>query len=105
LGSAIEQQKRADNALTIWQSMLDHPLVGPELNTDMYLMVVNSMGRLLEENRRYAAAEEKLYASLLTDPSQSKVIHHWVHLRQKQCKWPAFAEIPNLSHGDMLKAS
>ena len=105
LGSAIEQQKRADNALTIWQSMLDHPLVGPELNTEMYLMVVNSMGRLLEENRRYAAAEEKLYASLLTDPSQSKVIHHWVHLRQKQCKWPAFAEIPNLSHGDMLKAS
>ena len=105
LGSVIEQQKRADNALTIWQSMLDHPLVSPTLNSDMYLMVVNSMGRLLEELRRFDAAEEKLHASLMADPTQSKVIHHWVHLRQKQCKWPAFADIPKLTHGDMLKAT
>ncbi len=105
LGSVIEQQKRADNALTIWQSMLDHPLVSPTLNSEMYLMVVNSMGRLLEELRRFDAAEEKLHASLMADPTQSKVIHHWVHLRQKQCKWPAFAEIPNLGYGDMIKAT
>lgn len=105
LGSALEQQGRADNALVIWQSMLDHPLVGPELNTDMYVMVLNSMGRLLEENRRYDEAEAKMHASLVTQPQQSKVIQHWVHLRQKQCKWPAYAEIPGLSYGEMLKAT
>ena len=31
LGAVIERQGRPDNALVIWQSMLDHPLVGPEL--------------------------------------------------------------------------
>lgn len=105
LGSAIERQGRPENALTIWQSMLDHPLVTPEVNKDMYLMVVNAMGRLLEEVRRYDEAEAKLYTSLLADPTQSKVIQHWVHLRQKQCKWPAYTEVPNLGLGDMLKAT
>ncbi len=105
LGSIIERQQRPDNALTIWQSMLDHPLVTPQLNRDLYLMVLNSMGRLAEENRQFAAAEAKLLASLEADPQQPKVIQHWVHLRQKQCEWPAYAEVPNLPVGDMLKAT
>lgn len=105
LGSVIERQHRPENALTIWQSMLDHPLVGPQQNKDLYLMVLNSMGRLMEEIRQFDEAEAKLFASLQADPAQPKVIQHWVHLRQKQCKWPALAEVPNLSHGDMLKAT
>ena len=105
LGSVIERQHRPENALTIWQSMLDHPLASPDLNRDLYLMVLNSMGRLLEETRQFEAAEAKLFASLQADPEQPKVIQHWVHLRQKQCKWPACAEVPGLSPGDMLKAT
>lgn len=105
LGSVIERQHRPDNALIIWQSMLDHPLVGPQQNKELYLMVVNSMGRLLEENRRYEAAEQHLLASLQADPAQPKVIQHWVHLRQKQCKWPVYTEVENLSYGEMLKAT
>ncbi len=68
-------------------------------------MVVNSMGRLLEETRKYDAAEQKLLTSLQADPTQSKVIQHWVHLRQKQCKWPVYTEVENLSYGEMLKAT
>lgn len=106
LGAVIERQQRAENALIIWQSMLDHPLVTPQQNKDLYLMVVNSMGRLLEETRQFEAAEAKLLTSLQADPVQPKVIQHWVHLRQKQCKWPVYVEdIPNFSYGDMLNAT
>lgn len=105
LGAVIERQKRPDQALAIWQSMLDHPLVGPEQNRDLYLMVLNSMGRLLEETRQLQAAEMKLRSSLETDPEQPKVIQHWVHLRQKQCEWPVYCPVDNLSYGQMLKAT
>jgi len=105
LGAVIERQKRPDQALAIWQSMLDHPLVGPEKNRDLYILVLNSMGRLLEETRQFQPAETKLLASLEIDPEQPKVIQHWVHLRQKQCEWPVYCPVDNLSYGKMLQAT
>lgn len=105
IGTVIERQGRAPQALAVWQSMLDHPLVGPQLNRDLYILVLNSMGRLQEENRNFHAAEEKLAASLSVDPDQPKVIQHWVHLRQKQCAWPVFCDFPGLSVGNMLRAT
>ena len=105
LGAVVERLGRKEHALTIWQSMLDHPLAGPGLNRDLYLLVVNGMGRLLEEMREFERAEEKLLASLQCDPDQPKVIQHWVHLRQKQCKWPVYAGLDQPGPGDLLKAT
>lgn len=105
LGSALERLGRKEHALTIWQSMLDHPLATPASDLALYLLVVNGMGRLLEEMRQFERAEAKLRASLEADPAQPKVIQHWVHLRQKQCKWPAYAEVDGLSRGQMLSAT
>ena len=76
LGAVIERLGRKDNALIIWQCMLDHPLATPDLNRDLYLLVVNGMGRLLEEMREFQRAEAKLLASLQCDPAQPKVIQH-----------------------------
>jgi predicted O-linked N-acetylglucosamine transferase (SPINDLY family) len=105
LGAVIERQGRPDNALIIWQSMLDHPLVGPEQSRELYIMVLNSMGRLMEEVRQLSNAEAKLLTSLQTDPQQPKVIQHWVHLRQKQCEWPVYTPLEGLPYGEMLKAT
>lgn len=101
-GALVERRGRKEHALTIWQSMLDHPLCTADKNRDMYLLTLNSMGRVYEELRQYDKAEAKLYQSLECDPKQEKVIHHWVHLRQKQCKWPTYPDLPFLSKGDML---
>jgi predicted O-linked N-acetylglucosamine transferase (SPINDLY family) len=103
LGAIIERLGRKENALVIWQCMLDHPLATPELNRDLYLLVVNGMGRLLEEMREFERAEAKLLASLQCDPAQPKVIQHWVHLRQKQCKWPVYPQLDAPSSGELLK--
>lgn len=105
LGATLERSGRQEHALTIWQSMLDQPLVTPERHKDLYLMTVNALGRLSEETRQFERAEAYLHASLVTDPEQPAVIQHWVHLRQKQCKWPALAPVPGVSPGTMLKGT
>lgn len=105
LGSVLERQQQPQEALAIWQSMLDKPLVSAQGSRELYLMVCNSMGRLLEETRQLQPAEAMLRTSLEVDPAQPKVIQHWVHLRQKQCEWPVYIPLNGLSYGDLVKAS
>ena len=93
LGASVERGGRKTHAITIWQSMLDHPLVTRTKEVDMYIMVLNAMGRIHEEMRLFEASEKFLLESLQTQPDQPKVIQHWVHLRQKQCKWPIYSDI------------
>jgi predicted O-linked N-acetylglucosamine transferase (SPINDLY family) len=103
LGSTIEGAGRKQNAITIWQSMLDHPLVGKHIDPEMYTMVLNAQGRIHEEIREFEKAEAYLLESLLTNPKQPNVIQHWVHLRQKQCKWPVYADVKGVDKGELLK--
>ena len=103
LGASVERAGRKPHAITIWQSMLDHPLVSPTKEVDMYVMVLNAMGRIHEEMRLFEASEKFLLESLQTQPDQPKVIQHWVHLRQKQCKWPIYSDIKGTDKGELLK--
>jgi predicted O-linked N-acetylglucosamine transferase (SPINDLY family) len=63
-------------------------------------------GRLLEVLGRFEEAERILYRVLLADPSQPDVVHHWVHLRQKTCLWPAIPQnMPGLPEAALLAGS
>jgi predicted O-linked N-acetylglucosamine transferase (SPINDLY family) len=42
---------------------------------------------------------------LALNPKQPGVIQHWVHIRQKACKWPVYKELPNISRNEMLMAT
>ena len=47
-----------------------------------------------------------LYRVLLTDPEQPDVLHHWLHIRQRMCRWPiASTDIPGLSAEDLIGKS
>lgn len=105
LGSTVENLGRKEKAILIWQSMLDHPLVGKDIDTEMYIMVLNAQGRIHEEIREFEKAEAYLFESLLINSQQPNVIQHWVHLRQKQCKWPIYSEIKGVDIGDMIKGT
>ncbi|HEX8540073.1 MAG TPA: tetratricopeptide repeat protein [Pseudomonas sp.] len=105
LGTLQERQRQPQDALATWQSMLDDKRVNAQDSRELYLMVCNNLGRLLEETRQLQAAEAILRTSLEVDPVQPKVIQHWVHLRQKQCVWPVYAPPEGLTQGDLLKAS
>ncbi|MEI7606592.1 MAG: glycosyl transferase family 1 [Rhodospirillaceae bacterium] len=91
LGLQIEGKGQIDDALGIW----DQALQPDEART----MLLNHKGRVKENLKQFKEAETLLFKSLLTNPDQPDVIHHWVYLRQKMCAWPVYGPpIPGLPH-------
>lgn len=87
-GTIIEQLGKSDEAIGIWSLCLDNPLIDHPINTDTKIKILNNIGRVQENLRRYNESEATLFKSLVADPNQGPVLHHWIHLRQKQCEWP-----------------
>jgi predicted O-linked N-acetylglucosamine transferase (SPINDLY family) len=81
LGLALEVTGQSAEALQVWQKALQA--------TEAQNLLLNHMGRLLEEKRQYPQAELALFKSLVANPDQSDVIQHYIGLRRKQCKWPS----------------
>ena len=94
-GLCHEELGDPEGALRIWGGALQDDAVRTTL--------LNHQGRLLEGLKRYDEAEQSFVASLLTDPHQSDVIHHWVGVRTKACFWPAFRALPRLSEEKLLE--
>jgi len=46
-----------------------------------------------------------LVQSLQISPKQPDALQHYVHLRQKQCKWPVLQAMPNISINALLSAT
>jgi predicted O-linked N-acetylglucosamine transferase (SPINDLY family) len=86
----------------MWNPVLAACNLTVEADRKHYLSAMNNMGRLLEIMKRYPEAEAMLARSLKTDPKQPSVITHWVHLRQKQCKWPVYDSSSGLSVNNMI---
>jgi len=88
LGSIMESTQRPEAAIAQWRLALDIEKVRLPANREHQLRFLNNIGRLKENMRDYDGAEAALHESLRLDLDQSAVLHHWIHLRQKQCKWP-----------------
>ena len=100
LGTVSEAEGDSAKALAIWDAVTAESGVAPDLR----VLALNNIGRLRETLRDYAAAEESLRQSLAINPQQHDVIHHFVHLRQKQCKWPVLQPLPGVSQSQMIRA-
>ena len=90
LGHALENQGQLDAALEQWRQVL--LALETELQPDpaLKLHALNNLGRALEIARRYDEAEAHMARSLQVNPDQPDVLQHYVHIRQKQCKWPVY---------------
>ncbi|MEY4591824.1 MAG: hypothetical protein RIR18_719 [Pseudomonadota bacterium] len=96
LGNVLERQNRTDEALRVYENSLQFVSTEGVESREFNCLVLNNLGRLLEIKKEYARAESYLKQSLTLDPTQKGAIQHWVHLRQKQCRWPvyeAFGEV------------
>jgi predicted O-linked N-acetylglucosamine transferase (SPINDLY family) len=102
LGTLLEQSNRSDEALSIWRAVLT--LVNPKVPAEsvFYVQALNNLGRLLEILKELPEAESMLSHSLKQDSKQLDVITHWVHLRQKLCKWPVYCKTIGASTKNML---
>lgn len=98
LANLHELNGNLDAALELWQEVaVDTAARGSSIR----LMALNNLGRALEKAKRYDEAEAFLRQSLTQDPTQSGVIQHLVHLRQKQCKWPIYDPSLPVSPGQL----
>ncbi|SFV13543.1 Predicted O-linked N-acetylglucosamine transferase, SPINDLY family [Pseudoduganella namucuonensis] len=106
LGTLLERLGRPDEALATWRDILTPAVLpAPDSNKPLYLQTLNNLGRLLEIRKQYPAAEDYLARSLMIDPEQPNVMTHWVHLRQKQCKWPVYAGLPHIPLAKMMEGT
>lgn len=105
LGVQAEKQGRFDDAMAQWKSALDIETLRQPEQKDTRKMFYNGLGRLYDKFYRYEEAEEMLRQSLALDPNQGDALYHWLHTRQKQCKWPIMCALPGISIADMWEAA
>lgn len=98
MGHVLERRGAHEEALDHWRR------VSADANAaqDLRVHAINNQGRLLETLRRYPEAEACLVQSLQWQPRQADVVQHYVHLRQKQCKWPAHQPVGEVTPNQLL---
>lgn len=107
LGANLERQNRIEEALTQWRGIVEK-YEYTQLSDDdkkIYILALNSLGRVLESERQFQESEKFLTQSLLLNPDQPKVISHWVHLRQKQCEWPVYKPVLGVTKKAMIEGT
>ena len=92
LGTVLEKLDLTAEAIAIWEKGKTLGLAAQNFDADTYIKLLNNLGRLSEILRNYEAAEAYLYESLKLDGTQDGPLQHWIHLRQKQCKWPVLTD-------------
>ena len=105
LGTLLEGQGKIEEALAEWRWVVDHVSPQDPNNKPLVVMALNQMGRVLEIHKRLDEASVVLTKSLALEPEQVDVLHHWVSLRQKQCVWPTYIPLPNVSRKFMQDAT
>jgi predicted O-linked N-acetylglucosamine transferase (SPINDLY family) len=105
LGLACEKAGQEKEALQHWGQLVNQHLLQVDHDPDMVVMALNHIGRVQENQKRYQLAENALTQSLQLKPDQPHVIQHWVHIRQKACRWPVYQPLAKVNTHDMLMAT
>jgi predicted O-linked N-acetylglucosamine transferase (SPINDLY family) len=105
LGTLMERRGLPDEALMQWRKILDLAPSHSKEDQEFLILALNNLGRLLEIRKQFSQAEAMLKASLAVDRDQPDAMSHWVHLRQKQCKWPIYEPFNGITVEDMQAAT
>ena len=105
LGLACEKAGQEKEALQHWGQLVNQHLLQDDHDPDMVVMALNHIGRVQENQKRYQLAENALTQSLQLKPDQAHVVQHWVHIRQKACRWPVAQPLAKVNTHDMLMAT
>ncbi|WP_404300660.1 tetratricopeptide repeat protein [Alicycliphilus denitrificans] len=97
LGLVYEQMGQSDSATAQWLHIASSAAADNPEERPVLLLALNNLGRHYEDQHRYAEAQAALTRSLLIEPNQPQVIHHWVFQRAKQCVWPVYQPLGGLT--------
>jgi len=99
LGHLCERRGDVEAALGHWREVHD---AAPPPTLEHRLHALNNAARLLEIQRRYPEAEALMRRSLELKAAQNDVIQHYVHIRQKQCAWPHYQPVGEVTPNQLL---
>ncbi|MGB8043122.1 MAG: glycosyl transferase [Pseudolabrys sp.] len=102
LGRVFEDSGQRSAAVTQWLTLVQHLSAINGETVAHKLSALEQIARVLESANSDAPAEDALRQSLDINPHQTKVLQHWISLRQRQCKWPVIAEWDRVSRKDLL---
>lgn len=88
LGRALEDSGLIGHAVQQWRSYLE---ATPEVTLERVshrLMILQHIGRVLENAGQLEEAESALWQAIELRPDKPEAGQHWTSLRQRQCKWP-----------------
>ena len=105
LGMLYERLGQIDKALQEWTWVEQNLSATTAENIPFVVMALNNLGRVQEGRKQYADALHYLTRSLAVDPKQPDALHHWIHIRQKQCIWPVYSELPGINIEEMRQAT
>ncbi len=105
LGLLLERLGETERALQVWGQYLGQRFLRANFDQELQCTALNHMGRVHEGRKHYELAERALEQSLSINPRQPGVIQHWIHIRQKACKWPVYKPLPGISHSEMLRCT
>jgi predicted O-linked N-acetylglucosamine transferase (SPINDLY family) len=103
LGHLCERRGDVEAALAHWRAVYDLQSQAEQAPTQDHLLhALNNAARLLEMQRRYPEAEALMRRSLEVKAAQNDVIQHYVHIRQKQCAWPHYLPVGEVTPNQLL---
>jgi len=104
LGHELEAQSKFDEALAEWRVVFDDTEIEPSGSEieDLHLHALNNSARLLEQQKRYDESQALMRRSLVLRAQQTDVIQHYVHIRQKQCDWPVYQTVGEVTENQLL---
>lgn len=104
-GLSAERQGRPEDAARHWLAVAEAVAAGHKEAVSFATIALNHLGRLQESRKHYEAAESALAHSLQLDPDQPDAIQHWVHIRQRQCRWPVYTPVAGLTVNQLMAAT
>lgn len=105
LGHQFENKGQPKEAIAHWLQVVEMLGQLNQPDKDLLLHALNNIARLLESERRLDEAESYMARSLGVDPNQQAVLQHYVHIRQKQCKWPTYQAFGDVTINKQLMAT
>eukprot|EP01037_Dinobryon_pediforme_P015519 gene15519-15665_t len=104
LGRALEDGGQMHQAIQQWQIYVDSTSGISAERAGHRLMVLQHIGRVLENAEVLSNAEEILKHAVELRPDKTEAAQHWIGLRQRQCKWPVLAPSEYVSAQQLLTA-
>lgn len=102
LGHLQERRGEADAAIATWARAVAVTEPPTAANLEHHVHALNNSARLLETLKRFPEAEALMVRSLKAKATQFDVIQHYVHIRQKQCAWPLYQTVGDVTPNQLL---